>query len=483
LLIALRVRAFVDALARGFLPLAIELSPAAREWAERLAKATTPDDLRLGFDALLSLGILDLRRGEVMAARWCELGLELIDAKTAAALPDGYVADLRRNLLRTANDARAFAAGEGDGSAPDQPPAPVALDAVDRTPRRPDAISAVMAVYNGAEFLPRSIASVIAQRELPCELILVDDGSTDHGIGLAGAIDTPFPIRVISQPNSGQSAARNTGILAAEGEYIALIDQDDEWQSDHLAMLGSQMRADPHLAWVYSDFDEMDGDGYTVTTHLMSEIGVPHPRHTLTSLLASDIMALPSASLFRRSAVLEHGGFDSRLIGYEDDDLFVRLYRTGWRHDFVPQSTVRYRVHSAGASSTGAFLRSRLIFMDKLLDTIPDDHRRNAFLSQDIILPRFFRATMSDYATAIAAKDWEGCRAALDALEVITARQGPQSTRRRALLRLMRNPRRLRRLLLFAESRPRLFRPIFPAALSILGRSIVRAERMGRPVS
>src|SRR5258706_4985498 len=197
-------------------------------------------------------------------------------------------------------------------------------------------ISAVRPVFNGRGFLLAAVRSVLAQSLQPCELILVDDGSTDGSLEeLASLAPAPFPVRVLRQGNAGQSAARNAAAREATGEYLAFIDQDDHWHPRHLEELVAPLIADPDVGWAYCDFDEMDLEGNLVTRAFIRTVGMPHPKRTIYECVAGDLMVLPSASVMRRDAFEQAGGFDETLCGYEDDDLFVRFFRLGWDHFFV----------------------------------------------------------------------------------------------------------------------------------------------------
>jgi len=96
-------------------------------------------------------------------------------------------------------------------------------------------VSAILPVWNGRRFLRDAVRSVAAQTLPPGELIVVDDGSTDGSLAeLEGLPPAPFPVRVLRQENAGQSAARNLAARQAEGEYLAFLDQDDQWHPQHL---------------------------------------------------------------------------------------------------------------------------------------------------------------------------------------------------------------------------------------------------------
>ena len=122
-------------------------------------------------------------------------------------------------------------------------------------------LSFIIPVYNVAPYLRKCVDSLLAQDYDGYEIILVDDGSTDESgaicdeyvaSSLSAAGTSPFseadhsiiPIRVIHQENGGLSAARNTGIKCAEGEYLCFVDSDDYWQPNVLGRLMAQVERD-----------------------------------------------------------------------------------------------------------------------------------------------------------------------------------------------------------------------------------------------
>lgn len=135
-------------------------------------------------------------------------------------------------------------------------------------------VSVIILVYNGGSKLRAALDSVREQTLLPQELIAVDDGSTDDSRQVLDEFTAPFPVRVIEQSNRGQSAARNLAARHATGELLAFLDQDDEWRPRHLEVLAAPFARHPDLGWCYSDFDEIDGEGYVVTQSFLREFGV-----------------------------------------------------------------------------------------------------------------------------------------------------------------------------------------------------------------
>ena len=302
-----------------------------------------------------------------------------------------------------------------------------------------------MPVFNGEAYLAASIGSAAAQTLLPLELIVVDDGSSDASVELAERLETPFPKRVLSVANGGQSRARNAAAAMAQGDYLAFLDHDDIWHREHLARLLAPLEADPGLGWAYSDIDEMDQDAQLVHRNLLRALNpaVEHPKTSLYNLLAADMFIFPSAAVVRTAAFRAVGGFDERLAGYEDDDLFLRLFRAGWNNVFLPESLVRYRRHLASSAFSERMWRSREIYAQKLMDAYPDDREFARYWIRDLIAPRFYRSGVDEYLRHLARGRYDLCLRALDLARRYAALSHPPARRRMrqaVAFRLMRRP-------------------------------------------
>lgn len=112
-------------------------------------------------------------------------------------------------------------------------------------------VSVVIPCYNRAGILGRAIRSALAQTVVPDEIIVVDDGSRDESVAVARGFGDR--VRVIEQPNGGAAAARNRGIAAAQGDWIAFLDSDDEWNSDKLERQLTAARRFPQARLVFCD--------------------------------------------------------------------------------------------------------------------------------------------------------------------------------------------------------------------------------------
>jgi glycosyltransferase involved in cell wall biosynthesis len=269
--------------------------------------------------------------------------------------------------------------------------------------RRDLLITAVIPLYNGAPFIAEALQSVLAQTAPPDEIIVVDDGSTDGGAAIVERMAQDYPIRLLRKENGGQSSARNHGVRHAHGDLIAFLDQDDLWYPHHLEALVKPFTEERpiRLGWSYSNLDRIDKDGTIVTRFFLDEVGIAHPKLTLAQCLGQNMFILPSASLISRQAFMAAGGFDEALSGYEDDDLFLRLFRNGYANVYINEPLSQWRIHHESASYAPSMARSRRIYAEKLLKQYPNDRRRDHYYTQDLIAPRFLQQMYGSYRRAV----------------------------------------------------------------------------------
>jgi glycosyltransferase involved in cell wall biosynthesis len=265
------------------------------------------------------------------------------------------------------------------------------------------AISVVIPVFNRADIVGRAIDSALAQRfaktATAVDVIVVDDGSTDHGPAIVRDMAMRFPIRILQKANGGQSSARNLGVKHAHGDLIAFLDQDDAWYPDHLAKLVQPFQsADARdLGWSYSDLDEIDESGRMMMRGVIAKYRpTSHPKRDLMTCLCEDMFILPSASLISRAAFDKVGGFDERLSGYEDDDLFLRLFMAGFNNVFIAQSLSKWRIYQKSSSFSPRMGVSRAIYAKLLIDRFPNSDITSRYYVADLIAPRFFRSMAAD---------------------------------------------------------------------------------------
>jgi len=282
-------------------------------------------------------------------------------------------------------------------------------------------IVAIIPLYNGARWINQSIDSVLAQTLKPDEFIVVDDGSTDNGPAIVERLAQDHAIRLLRKPNGGQSSARNFGVARSKSALIALLDQDDAWYPHHLETLIEPFRKPRGipLGWVYSNLDEIDESGGMANKRLIDMLSTENPKRSLVTCLSRDMFVLPSASLISREAFDKIGGFDERLSGYEDDDLFLRLFRAGYDNIYIDEPLSKWRIYPTSTSYTYRMAQSRMIYAKKLFDGFPDAPMRKLYWSRDCIAPRFTHQTLANCAAALERRDAEMFRTAVSHLRIV----------------------------------------------------------------
>ncbi|WP_336801199.1 glycosyltransferase family 2 protein [Kaistia sp. MMO-174] len=294
-------------------------------------------------------------------------------------------------------------------------------------------IATIIPLYNGGPFIRDALESVLAQSVPPDEILVVDDGSTDDGPAIVEEMAKIHPITLLRKPNGGQSSARNFAAERCSSSHIALLDQDDVWYPDHLATLRAPFvdgSNDERLAVVYGNLDHVDRDGKMVAHSCLDGFGSVHPKTTLQQCLERDMFMLPGASLLEKEALFKAGRFDERLSGYEDDDLFLRIFREGYRSRYIDRPVTKWRIHPGSTSYSLRMAVSRMIYYRKLVETFPNEPRLHQFWVRDYIAPRFFRSVVGDYINGSKAGDKPRMDRCWADMRVI-APELPRRTRRR----------------------------------------------------
>lgn len=181
----------------------------------------------------------------------------------------------------------------------------------------------IIPCYNQAHWLPEAVESALAQTPAP-QVIVVDDGSTDATAEVAAWYGDR--IRLIRQPNAGLPAARNAGILQADGEYLVFLDSDDALRPDYLARAATALTARPDVDVLHGRADVVDLDGNVIASFGGADLG-PDP---FARLLAGND-GPPNTWIVRRSLLARAGLFDPTLRSCEDWDQWLRCALAGGR--------------------------------------------------------------------------------------------------------------------------------------------------------
>jgi len=180
-------------------------------------------------------------------------------------------------------------------------------------------VSAVIGAFNSAATLRRAMESMLDQAVADLELIVVDDGSTDDSVAVARTVDDQR-VRVLEMGrNAGIATSLNAAVAQARAPVVAVLDADDHARPDRLEHQLAALDADAAIAVVGSRMLEVDAAGRTLA-----------PRTRFASGVVNDVLMrfnpIPNSSAaFRRSAVLEIGGYDPRYRYASEYDLWLRL--------------------------------------------------------------------------------------------------------------------------------------------------------------
>jgi len=196
-------------------------------------------------------------------------------------------------------------------------------------------VSVIIPVYNAAPWLAETIESVLGQSQPPCQVIVVDDGSTDHSAAIARHY---LPqIQLVQQPNAGCAHARNCGVALATGDYLAFLDADDYWTREKLALQLAAFVQNPTLEAVFGQVKQT----CTITTAQPDAVGF--------GLEVQDGYNLDTI-LIRQQAFHRIGGFDPTIPLTNAVEWLWRARRLGLVSRMLPETLAWRRIHGANMS-------------------------------------------------------------------------------------------------------------------------------------
>jgi len=245
--------------------------------------------------------------------------------------------------------------------------------------------------------LGEALKSVFAQTYQDFEVIVVDDGSTDHTHDVV--VRYGYPTRYIYQQNQGHASAKNAGIRMARGAYIAFLDDDDTWLPQKLELQVSILREDPAVDLVY-------GAGYIVKGGVRSLIcGENIPEDLVERLLARNFIGI--CSVMVRARVFQRAGsFDPDHGPCDDWDFWLRLAVLGCKFACMREPIWEYRFHDSNmGNNVEALHAGRISVLNRFFagPRVPEalKTRRNYYLSRE-----FVRGGMDYYRTLQLSKAW-----------------------------------------------------------------------------
>jgi glycosyltransferase involved in cell wall biosynthesis len=226
-------------------------------------------------------------------------------------------------------------------------------------------VSVIIPNHNYARYLGQAIDSVLNQTYENVEIIVVNNGSTDNSMSVLS--EYLGKIKLVDQSNLGQSGARNSGLKASSGEFIAFLDADDYWEKEKLKKQTNLLKPDTQL--VYSGISSFSDTNLEVNSTLL-----PKVRGECSSFFAqlpgeSIVLSGESTAVFSRELYLKVGEFDRSLNSAAGWDFFRRCSKFT-KFDFVDEALTNYRIHNSNMSKSSR-------------NTIPDIRRAYSKLLGD----------------------------------------------------------------------------------------------------
>jgi glycosyltransferase involved in cell wall biosynthesis len=202
----------------------------------------------------------------------------------------------------------------------------------------------VLPTHDRSAWLRQSLQSVLWQRDVDLEVVVVDDGSTDDTRGIVASLVDPRIVLIRHDRPRGVSAARNHGAEEAKGEWLAFLDDDDVWSPDKLSrQLQSALASG--TTWVYGGCVNVDE-----TLRVLGGQPPPPPEEVLRNIFRRNLIPGGGSNvLVHRDAFERAGPFDLRLKNTEDWEMWMRFAKQ-CPPACVPEPLIAYRLHPANAS-------------------------------------------------------------------------------------------------------------------------------------
>jgi len=237
-------------------------------------------------------------------------------------------------------------------------------------------LSIVIPTFNDAPLLVEALASVEQCQPRDCEVLVLDDGSSDpESLRVLERLES-VGYTVLRQPNAGLSAARNALIRRARGRLILPVDADNRLLPGYIEQARHALAADPGLAIVYGDRKLFGAASETLRV----------PGFDLARMVDQNF--IDACAMFRREVWEDVGGYDEGLRGFEDWEFWLHASRRGWRFAHLPEAQFEYRVRPGSLLSRCNTRRGRWRFRRHLLRKHPDLLTR--------LLPPLLRKFVSD---------------------------------------------------------------------------------------
>ncbi|MCX7590743.1 MAG: glycosyltransferase family 2 protein [Kiritimatiellae bacterium] len=231
------------------------------------------------------------------------------------------------------------------------------------------AVSVVIPTFNCARFLGEAVESALRQTFEDCEVVVVDDGSTDETPSVLAGFGSR--IRVIRQKNLGAAAARNTGIRETHGPFLAFLDADDRWKPEKLRRQMEVLEREQDFPIVHTDSSVIDEQGRIITPSANQQ------RQSHSGMVFEEFFVNPVSVVLTSSVVVARkcldavGGFDTHFPILQDLHLFLRLAMK-YSIFYIPEPLVEYRMRRG--SLTRSNVVQNILEHERIITTIVEQY-------------------------------------------------------------------------------------------------------------
>ena len=216
-------------------------------------------------------------------------------------------------------------------------------------------VSVIVPTYNRSAFLRVAIRSVTNQTHRDLEIIIIDDGSTDDTETVVRGFNDPRIKYFKHNQNLGEAVSRNHGLKESKGDFIAFLDDDDEWHPEKLEkQLSLFHQEDKDIGFVYCGYYSINSRGRILNQR------IPEYRGTINGqLLTRNFVGPTSTALIKRTSIDRVGVFDENIAYGMDQDLWLRISKISL-FDFVDTPLVKRIIHPGRLSSNPEILLNGL---------------------------------------------------------------------------------------------------------------------------
>lgn len=210
----------------------------------------------------------------------------------------------------------------------------------------PEPISVVIPTFNRQALLERTLQSVWTQTHRPHEVIVVDDGSSDHTIRYLDTLRDR--VSIVQSPGKGPGAARNAGAQLASAEYVVFLDSDDLWFPWTLASIAEVIRTQARPTFICGSFRQFEHEG-----ELSGQTSAPLAVEAFADYFSSwprQFVIGAGMMAVRRDAFLACGGFSTEAVNLEDHDLSLKMGLSPGFVQIVRPLTLAWRLHRGGVT-------------------------------------------------------------------------------------------------------------------------------------